>query len=72
MRSEYNGYFITPEKTSPPLVYISTVGKGGKVPDVLSGLFTSRTEAYKAIDAYLNFKDKKGNKNVETVSESAA
>lgn len=69
MKREYKGYYVTPDKVSPTLYYIATVGKGGKIPDFLSGLYTSCPLAYKAIDNYLN---KKELKNAKTVSESPA
>ena len=70
MRTEYKGYLLTPDKISPTLVRISTVGKGGKIPDSLSGLYTTRTSGHLAIDYYLNSKEKRLSKNAETVSES--
>lgn len=55
--NKYRGYLITPAKTSPNLYYIATEGKGGKIPNCLSGLFT-RPFAAREIDKYLDSKDK--------------
>lgn len=67
MRTEYKGYYISPDKTTPSIYNIATTGRGGKVPDVLSGLFTTRALANKAIDQYLSTRKVK---NAEAVNES--
>lgn len=55
----FEGYMIKPCKESPTLHKISTEGKGGKIPNVLAGLFTSPTRAMDAITTYLDTKPKK-------------
>lgn len=55
----FQGYQIKPSKEAPSSYVIVTDGKGGKIPDVLSGLFTTRTIAMEAIEKYLATKQKK-------------
>jgi hypothetical protein len=55
----YEGYDIKPHKEVPTNYIVVTSGKGGKIPDILSGLFTTRAYAKAAIDAYLASKPKK-------------
>jgi hypothetical protein len=50
--AEFKGYYIKPYKEVPTCYQVVTVGKGGKIPDCLSGLFTSRTLAMREIDLY--------------------
>lgn len=59
MLVNYEGYQIKPHKEVPTNYIVVTSGKGGKIPDVLSGLFTSRAYAKAAIDTYLASKPKK-------------
>lgn len=49
---EYKGYYLKPYKEAPSCYQVVTVGKGGKIPDCLSGLFTSRWLAMREIDLY--------------------
>lgn len=62
---EYKGYYIKNDNKTPQLVSVVTVGKGGKIPNVLQGLFTSEKLAMDTIDRYVN-----GKKDGETVSKS--
>ena len=55
---EYEGYQIKPHKEFPSNVIIVTAGRGGKIPNVLDGLFTSGLVAKEAIDRYLENKKK--------------
>lgn len=55
----YQGYQIKPHKEVPTCYIVVTDGKGGKIPDVLSGLFTSPAIAKDIIDKYLATKPKK-------------
>ncbi len=64
---EYKGYLIKPHKQYPRLLSVATAGQGGKIPDVLSTLFTSAGIAKEMIDAYLA---NKGAKNGKTRNES--
>lgn len=54
----YKGYLITPSKTSPGLYGVATEGRGGKIPNSLTGGYTTRGEAIKDIDRYLETKEK--------------
>lgn len=55
-RSEYKGYLIRPCRQFPSQVEVQVVGRGGKIPNSLTGLFTSRTAAMEAIDTYVRSK----------------
>lgn len=55
---EYKNYYIKPAPTGPKCYYIATVGRGGKIPDVMNGFFTSPTWAMGVIDSYIASKDK--------------
>lgn len=63
--TSYHGYDVKPHKEVPTCYIVVTSGKGGKIPDVLSGLFTSRTIATQAISKYLDTKPKKEPKDAE-------
>lgn len=54
----YKGYLINPSTMSPKLYSVATEGRGGKIPNCLGGLFTTRTVAMKEIDRYLESKEK--------------
>jgi hypothetical protein len=54
----YKGFQIKPHKEFPATCIIVTDGKGGKIPNVLSGLFTSTGIAQNQIDSYLDQKEK--------------
>lgn len=56
---EHRGYLIKAYKESPSCYAVVTAGKGGKIPDILSGLYTSRDLAKAAIDLYLSTKPNK-------------
>lgn len=62
---EYKSYFVKPSKLSPSVYEVVTSGQGGKIPDCLKGMFTSRTLAKTEIDLYLEQKLSKGKKNEE-------
>lgn len=55
----YEGYQIKPHKEVPTCYVVVTDGKGGKVPDMLTGLFTTPDIAKGMIDKYLNSKPRK-------------
>lgn len=55
----YEGYDIKPHKEIPTSYIIVTSGRGGKIPNVLDGLFTTPVYAKAAIDTYLATKVKK-------------
>jgi len=54
----HNGYQIKPVKDTPTLSLIVTDGKGGKIPNILSGYYTTKQYAKDAIDLYLESKVK--------------
>lgn len=55
----YEGYDIKPHKQNPTCYIVVTSGRGGKIPNMLDGLFTSPVYAKLAIDTYLAGKPKK-------------
>lgn len=59
---EYKGYQIKPSSKSPTSYCVATVGQGGKIPTVLTGLFTSVGIAKGIIDAYVAEKEVKNGK----------
>lgn len=50
----YRGYIVKTNPRSPNLVLVVTEGKGGKIPKVLEGSFTSFMAAKIVIDMYLD------------------
>lgn len=66
MIQEYKGYQIKPFNPVPSSYVIVTAGKGGKIPNVMEGVFTTRAIAMQLIDQYVTAKetenDQKGNK----------
>lgn len=68
MSFEYKGYYIKPHSAYPASLVIVTTGQGGKIPQVMEGIFTSRGLAMEVIDLYTERKlseptdDKKGSK----------
>lgn len=50
----YRGYIIKPHKTFPRNYIVATEGQGGKIPNILSGIFTSTGFVQQIIDAYLD------------------
>lgn len=65
---EYLGYQIKPHKLYPNNYIVVTAGQGGKIPDVLSTMFTTRQYAMDAIDLYLKTK-KKGKSDDKEISQ---
>lgn len=58
---QYRGYDIKAHKEHSKHYIVVTSGKGGKIPDVLTGLFTSVGVAKGVIDKYLDNKKVKDN-----------
>lgn len=52
----YKGYYIKNHSSFPSSVMIVTEGQGGRIPDIMKGLFTSVGVAKNLIDSYLNKK----------------
>lgn len=66
----YKGYIVKPQKNNPRGLTVAVEGRGGKIPDVLSGIFTSMTVVYAHIDAYLNSRPAKAaKKDTDDASE---
>lgn len=55
----YRGFILKADINMPNIIRVVTEGKGGRIPNLLSGMFSSRTEAIKRIDLYLEGKGKK-------------
>jgi hypothetical protein len=66
---DHRGYYIKPKKEHPYCYVISTIGKGGTIPDSLSGMYTTKTLAKTDIDNYLNNKPVKEENNGETINK---
>lgn len=63
---EYRGFQIKPHKEFPSHKVIVTAGRGGKIPNILSGMYTSAGIAITEIDKYLaSTKKGSGNETVE-------
>lgn len=50
----YRGYIISPDPASPSLYSVATEGRGGKIPKILEGRFTSVSWVRGLIDNYLD------------------
>lgn len=59
----YRGYYIQPHKVHPRMFVVVTEGRGGKIPNSLSSMFTSLGVAQERIDYYLNTRPKPKDKN---------
>ena len=60
----HKGYQIKPHKETPTSYIIVTDGKGGKIPDCLSGVFTSPGIAKAEVDRYVDNKENKDAKKL--------
>lgn len=67
---EYRDYQIKPYKAAPSNYIVVTAGRGGKIPDVLGGLFTTYSKAMQFIDQYLDNKPVKDISNDKEVSKA--
>lgn len=65
----YKGYLITPVKGLGSAYEIATEGRGGKIPNIMTGLFTSRGSAMQVVDFYLASKESVVNTNGEKISK---
>jgi len=61
----HRGYQIKPSPQFPASDICVTDGKGGKIPDVLGGLFTSAGIVKQRIDQYLESKETDNAKTVK-------
>lgn len=70
----YKGFQIKPHPQNPMSLVVAVDGKGGKIPAVLEGLFTSHAYAKRVIDAYLETRPIKekvnGTRSGEEISTS--
>lgn len=57
----YRGYIVSPHPASPCLLTVAVEGRGGKIPNMLQGLFTSHHTVKGVIDRYLDMKGGKTN-----------
>ena len=57
MENIYKGYIVKSDKNFPSLLTVAIVGRGGKIPAVLEGLFTSFGDVKQVIDTYTEGKD---------------
>lgn len=55
----YKGYLISTDPFSPTLYTVATEGRGGKIPKVLEGRFTSVHWLKERIDHYLAGQEEK-------------
>lgn len=69
MRIEYGKYYIQNIKNNPRMFEIGYSGRGGKLPDALTGKFTEARFAQQAVDRYTE--PKRRSKN-DSQTESAA
>lgn len=58
-RVEYEGYYIQDHKNMPGMLGIVMAKGVGKIPNVLTGMYTKVEYAKKDIDAYLAYKQEK-------------
>ena len=65
----YKGYLITPTKGLGSAYEIATAGQGGKIPNIMNGLFTSRGTAMQVIDSYLESKESEVKSNDKKVDK---
>lgn len=59
MTVEHKGYLISPDKDYPTIYRVAVKGQGGKIPNVLLGMFTSPSVAMIVIDEYTGQKETK-------------
>lgn len=59
---EYKGYQIKPHAEVPTSYIVVTSGRGGKIPKVLEGVFTTPVFAKESIDSYLGAQGVKNDK----------
>ena len=62
----YKGFIIGSAPNSPILYKVATEGQGGKIPNVLSGLFTSKDVVIQLIDMYLEQNKEESNGKATT------
>lgn len=66
---KYRDYDIKPHRETPNNYVIVTSGKGGKIPDILGGMFTSTAIAKLFVDNYLLGKPQKEANNAKEISK---
>lgn len=65
----YRGFQVKPMPEHPTILIVVTDGKGGKIPSVLSGMYTHFNVAKREIDSYLDNRKEDGKKSNKTVTE---
>lgn len=53
----HKGYIVKPAPASPSSYVIVTEGRGGKIPAIMEGVFTSPAWAKEVIDRYVGSKE---------------
>lgn len=69
---QYKGYDIKPQVNLPMSYIIVTSGRGGKIPDVMSGLFTHPSICKAEIDKYLANKPTKDELSDKAIEQSGS
>lgn len=64
--TNYRGYIISTNPFSPTLLKVSVEGRGGKIPNMLDGSFTSVGYVKELIDNYLSQQETKRGKTDPT------
>lgn len=57
--TRYKGYLITADEQFPSLWKVATEGRGGKIPQILTGRFTAIKDVRSIIDVYSELKETK-------------
>lgn len=66
----YKGYLISAAPNSPTLYKVALAGQGGRIPNSLLGLFTTKDVIMQLVDVYLE--TQKGNSNGQTTAKRGA
>lgn len=66
--TEYEGFSIVKDETWEVMFRVKPVGKGGSIPTVLSGLYSTQVDAKKSIDAYRDTHKAKVKSNASKLS----
>ena len=65
---EYEGFKIMKDETWTTMLRVAPAGKGGSIPTVLSGLYSSQAEVQKSIDTYRSTHKEKVKANATKLS----
>ena len=67
---EYKGFQVKPHPAYPSSIIVAVAGRGGKIPNILNTMFTSRGLARGVIDSYLDSKPEKEQDNAKAGKSS--